>query len=106
MKGVAYATPLLFTGRGLLFCCIIAMKVKGPAVQHSDYGDTALPDRRTLRGAVPISHAGIRAWLTNRAVIACVLGFLTVILLTATAPALGLTWDEPAYIVAAQSYVE
>jgi 4-amino-4-deoxy-L-arabinose transferase-like glycosyltransferase len=36
--------------------------------------------------------------------IAVLLAVLTVVLLTATAPDIGLTWDEPAYIVASESY--
>jgi 4-amino-4-deoxy-L-arabinose transferase-like glycosyltransferase len=40
----------------------------------------------------------------NDSAIAVLLGLLTVILLTATAPHIGLTWDEPAYIAASESY--
>lgn len=36
--------------------------------------------------------------------IALLLASVTVVLLVATAPAIGLTWDEPAYIVASESY--
>jgi 4-amino-4-deoxy-L-arabinose transferase-like glycosyltransferase len=76
-------------------------------VQQAHYGgDTTIPDRRTLPGAVPERQAGIRTRLANRVMAACLLGFLTVVLLTATAPDAGLTWDEPAYIAASKSYVE
>ena len=37
--------------------------------------------------------------------IAVLLACLTAILLTATAPAIGLTWDEPAYISSSESYM-
>jgi hypothetical protein len=37
--------------------------------------------------------------------IGVLLAVLTVIGLTATAPQIGLTWDDPAYIVASESYV-
>ncbi len=37
--------------------------------------------------------------------IALLLALVTVVLLVATAPAIGLTWDEPAYIVASESCV-
>ena len=37
--------------------------------------------------------------------IALLLALVTVVLLVATAPSIGLTWDEPAYIVASESYV-
>jgi 4-amino-4-deoxy-L-arabinose transferase-like glycosyltransferase len=36
--------------------------------------------------------------------IALLLALFTIVLLVATAPAIGLTWDEPAYIVASESY--
>ncbi len=38
--------------------------------------------------------------------IAIILGLCTLVLLVATAPQIGLTWDEPAYIAASESYVE
>ena len=37
--------------------------------------------------------------------VAVLLGALAIALLTATAPHIGLTWDEPAYISASESYV-
>jgi len=37
--------------------------------------------------------------------VANLLGLLTVVLLTLTAPDMGLTWDEPAYMVASESYL-
>ena len=45
-----------------------------------------------------------RVRLGNKA-IAIMLACLTAIILTVTAPALGLTWDEPAYISSSESYV-
>ena len=36
---------------------------------------------------------------------ALLLAVIAVVLLTATAPDIGLTWDEPAYIAASESYV-
>src|SRR5919199_1302039 len=106
IKGVAYATPLFFAGRGLAFCCIIAPELKGPAVEQTEYGEAALPEGRTRRGAAASRRLSIRAWLATRTMTALLLGLLTVVLLTVTAPAAGLTWDEPAYIAASQSYVE
>jgi 4-amino-4-deoxy-L-arabinose transferase-like glycosyltransferase len=44
-------------------------------------------------------------WLKKRSTIAILLGTLTVLLLTVTAPDIGLTWDEPAYIAASESYL-
>jgi 4-amino-4-deoxy-L-arabinose transferase-like glycosyltransferase len=43
-------------------------------------------------------------WKPGNGTIALILACLTAIILTATAPAIGLTTDEPAYIVAADSY--
>jgi 4-amino-4-deoxy-L-arabinose transferase-like glycosyltransferase len=43
-------------------------------------------------------------WVDDR-VIAVLLATATVALLAATAPDIGLTWDEPAYMVASESYV-
>jgi 4-amino-4-deoxy-L-arabinose transferase-like glycosyltransferase len=43
-------------------------------------------------------------FLPGNALIAVLLGCLTALLLTITAPAIGLTWDEPAYIAGADSY--
>jgi 4-amino-4-deoxy-L-arabinose transferase-like glycosyltransferase len=43
--------------------------------------------------------------LSNPRVVALLLAALTIALLAATAPGIGLTWDEPAYIVASESYV-
>jgi 4-amino-4-deoxy-L-arabinose transferase-like glycosyltransferase len=37
--------------------------------------------------------------------IAVILALLTIVLLVATAPQIGLTWDEPAYIAASESYM-
>jgi 4-amino-4-deoxy-L-arabinose transferase-like glycosyltransferase len=42
--------------------------------------------------------------LQKPGVIAFLLGFFTLVLLILTAPSIGLTWDEPAYIAAARSY--
>jgi 4-amino-4-deoxy-L-arabinose transferase-like glycosyltransferase len=44
------------------------------------------------------------ARLRSHRTVAVLLGLSTTILLGATAPDIGLTWDEPAYIVAAESY--
>ncbi|MCL4271150.1 MAG: hypothetical protein KJZ72_16455, partial [Anaerolineales bacterium] len=38
--------------------------------------------------------------------IAALIGLVVFVLLVATAPNIGLTWDEPAYIAAARSYVK
>ncbi len=38
--------------------------------------------------------------------VAAVLGLVVVVLLALTAPDIGLTWDEPAYIAASESYME
>ncbi len=43
---------------------------------------------------------------TNDKRIAIILALLTLVLLVATAPQIGLTWDEPAYIAASESYAE
>ena len=43
--------------------------------------------------------------LKNPVPVANLLGLLTVVLLTLTAPDMGLTWDEPAYMVASESYL-
>lgn len=51
--------------------------------------DMPLPERR------PWSHGRIAA----------ILGLLSTLLLTFSAPHLGLTWDEPAYFAASESYV-
>ncbi len=45
-----------------------------------------------------------RTWNISNGGIAILLACLTSILLTTTAPAIGLTWDEPSYIAAAESY--
>lgn len=45
-------------------------------------------------------------WLKNHYLIAALLALSAIIVLTATAPQIGLTWDEPAYIAAAESYIE
>jgi 4-amino-4-deoxy-L-arabinose transferase-like glycosyltransferase len=44
-------------------------------------------------------------WLTHNR-LAILLALATVVLLTVSAPNVGLTWDEPAYIVAGESYAE
>ena len=41
----------------------------------------------------------------NHVHVAALLAVLSVVLLTATAPDMGLTWDEPTYIVAAERYM-
>ena len=41
----------------------------------------------------------------NHVHVATLLAVLSVVLLTATAPDMGLTWDEPTYIVAAERYM-
>jgi 4-amino-4-deoxy-L-arabinose transferase-like glycosyltransferase len=47
------------------------------------------------------SHAGVGA----HCITALSLSVLAIVFLTATAPDIGLTWDEPAYIAASESYV-
>ena len=42
--------------------------------------------------------------LRDHNTVAILLGVLTIVLLAATAPHIGLTWDEPAYIAASESY--
>ena len=46
----------------------------------------------------------IQKCLKNPIAVAVIIGFLTLILLVVTAPDIGMTWDEPAYIAAARSY--
>ena len=47
----------------------------------------------------------IKKFLQKPGFTALVLAIFTLILLVSTAPKIGLTWDEPAYITAARSYM-
>lgn len=51
------------------------------------------------------ANASFVAFFRNRSTIAWTIFFFVIILLVATAPDIGLTWDEPAYITAAESYL-
>ena len=46
----------------------------------------------------------IPSWMKNRTIQAVVIMVLTLVLLVATEPQIGLTWDEPDYIVASEAY--
>jgi 4-amino-4-deoxy-L-arabinose transferase-like glycosyltransferase len=47
----------------------------------------------------------MRNLVVNRVVLAIILAFVVCVTLTITAPEIGLTWDEPAYIAASESYM-
>lgn len=63
---------------------------------------------RSVAGAAPHERqaaSGASALTARDGAIALALALLTCALLTATAPQIGLTWDEPAYIAASEVYV-
>ncbi len=47
----------------------------------------------------------IPRWLQNRGIQAILVMALTLVLLVATEPQIGLTWDEPDYVIASEAYI-